>query len=349
MTTEQSSRHVAQLAKRQPRFVGPLGSITHVDHSVLPLMHRLSIRHLVLEAQGVREPHWHANAHELGYCIGGEALITIAGNHAQRESFVVGAGEMFFVPSGAMHSIENIGRAKAEFVLAFSHETPEDFGLKAAFGVMTDAVLGNTFDLPAAAFVPFDRAGAGDKILSLNSHSLVEGQARHVNPYKYSVEATPPQVDFPAGTAHTTKAALWPALRDIAMFSVTITEQGMREPHWHPETAEMGYVVAGTARMTILDPGGSVDTYIIGPGDTYFIPPAYPHHIENVGEGTFHVLVFFDQVNPGDIGYRSLINVYPRDVIAAAFGMSEDELPNFPFTEIDPLLVPRANPIDPIN
>jgi oxalate decarboxylase len=347
--TERTSRHVAPLAHRQPRFEGPKGAITHVDQSVLPIMRRLSIRHLLLRVQGVREPHWHANAHELGYCIRGEALITIAANHAQRESFVVGPGDMFFVPSGAMHSIENIGAAQAEFVLAFSHEKPEDFGLKAAFGAMSDAVLGNTYDLPAAAFLTFDRSNHGSDILDLDTHSAIEGQARHVNAYKYSLEATPPQIDFAAGTAHTTNAALWPALREMAMFSVAISRQGMREPHWHPETAEMGYVVSGTARMTILDPDGSADTYIIGPGDTYFIPPAYPHHIENVGDGTFHVLVFFDQSNPGDVGYRSLINVYRRDVVAAAFGMSEDELPDFPFTGIDPLLVPRANPIDPIN
>ena len=30
---------------------------------------------------------------------------------------------------------------------------------------------------------------------------------------------------------------------NIAMFSVRITDAGMREPHWHPETAEMGYVL----------------------------------------------------------------------------------------------------------
>lgn len=346
--SEQKSRHVLSLIKQAPRDEGPKGSITHMDASNLPLLRRLSIRRLLLAPQGVREPHWHANAHELGYCVHGEALITIAANHAQRESFVVAAGEMFFVPSGAMHSIENIGEDAAEFVLAFSHENPEDFGMKAAFGAMSDAVLGNTYDLPAAAFSQLDRDLPGEDILALSKHSLVEGQARHVNAYKYSVEATPPQIDFPAGTAHTTKAALWPVLRDMAMFSVTISEQGMREPHWHPETAEMGYVISGEARMTILDPDGSTDTYLIGPGDAYFIPPAYPHHIENVGQGTFHVLVFFDQVSPGDIGYRSLINVYPRDLIAAAFGMAEADLPIFPFTEIDPLLVPRTNAVDPI-
>ena len=50
----------------------------------------------------------------------------------------------------------------------------------------------------------------------------------------------------------------------------------MREPHWHPRTAEMGYVVKGRARMTVLSPGAKVDTYELGPGDMYFIPRAYP-------------------------------------------------------------------------
>ena len=346
---ERKSKHVVSLKSQAPRFQGPKGSITHMDAEDLPLMRRLSLRHLSLAFEGAREPHWHANAHELGYCIQGKALITIAGNHAKRDSFVVSAGEMFFVPSGAMHSIQNIGTGPAEFVLAFSHERPEDFGIRAAFRAMSDAVLGNTYDLPAAAFGGFDRSAGSSEIVGIANTSGIEEEARHVNPYKYSVEATSPQIESSAGSAHTTKAALWPALRDIAMFSVRITDRGMREPHWHPETAEMGYVRAGQARMTILDPDGSVDTYVIGPGDAYFIPAAYPHHIENVGSGPFHALIFFDRTEPGDVGYRSMINIYPRDLLAAALGMAEEALPNFPFTEIDPLLVPRANPIDPEN
>jgi oxalate decarboxylase/phosphoglucose isomerase-like protein (cupin superfamily) len=78
------------------------------------------------------------------------------------------------------------------------------------------------------------------------------------------------------------------------MFSVRITDIGMREPHWHPETAEMGYVTSGRGHMTILSPGGHTETFEIKPGDTYFIPPAYPHHIENIGSGTLHILIFFD-------------------------------------------------------
>jgi oxalate decarboxylase len=345
---EKKSRHVASLEGLAPRFAGPTGSIKHLDNRELPILRGLSLRRLDLAPRGVREPHWHANAHELGFCLQGGALITIATNHAEREIFTVAAGDMFFAPSGSLHAIQNTGSGTAAFILAFSHEQPEDFGIKAAFGAMSDSVLGNTYGLPAAAFRALDRTSAENSVFALPQGPAIEDQARHVNPYKYSLAATPAQIESPAGTAQITRSALWPALRDIAMFSVTISEKGMREPHWHPETAEMGYVISGMARMTILDPDGSADTYVAKPGDAYFIPRAYPHHIENVGEGQLHLAIFFDSVSPGDIGYRSLINVFPRDVLAAAFGMAVTDLPPFPLTEIDPLLVSRSNPIEPV-
>jgi hypothetical protein len=54
------------------------------------------------------------------------------------------------IDSGALHHIENIGTDVAEFITAFRNERPEDFGLGVTFGAFTDAVLGNTYDLPAS-------------------------------------------------------------------------------------------------------------------------------------------------------------------------------------------------------
>ncbi|MCX5493276.1 cupin domain-containing protein [Kaistia dalseonensis] len=348
--TRQTSPHVVSLAGQAPSFEGPKGTVRHVDADTLPILKRLSIRHLLLDRGGLREPHWHANAHELTYCVRGKALVTIGTNHAGRESFLVGPGEMFFAPSGSLHAIQNVGDETAEFVLAFTHERPEDFGLRASFGAMTPSVLGNTFDAPASSFAALSTIASGKaapEILAFGAAPEIEPQARHVATLKYSAEATPAQIASPAGSAHVTKSALWPVLEDIAMFSVRITDRGMREPHWHPETAEMGYVLEGRARMTILDPDGSIDTYEIGPGDVYFIPRAYPHHIEDIGTGTFHVLIFFDRANPGDIGFRTLVGLFSRDVLAATFGIDEPDLPQFPLVEQDPLIVDRINPVDP--
>ena len=92
-----------------------------------------------------------------------------------------------------------------------------------------------------------------------------------------------PPIATSDGLARTAKKAFWPILEHISMFSLRISDKGMREPHWHPRTAEMGYVLEGRARMTVLSPGAKVDTYELNPGDMYFIPKAYPHHIENIG------------------------------------------------------------------
>lgn len=131
------------------------------------------------------------------------------------------------------------------------------------------------------------------------------------------------------------------------MYSLRVTPDGMREPHWHPVTAELGYVVKGEARMTVMDPDGSTDTYGLGPGDVYFIPPAYPHHIEDTGQDDFHFLVFFDRHTPKDIGYRASASAISREVLAATLGIPETMLPKIPFTPEDPLIVKRANPVDP--
>ena len=81
-------------------------------------------------------------------------------------------------------------------------------------------------------------------------------------------------------------------------------------------------------------------------GDMYFIPRAYPHHIENIGTDEWHFLIFFDQPFPADIGYRASASAYSREVLSAAFNTHIDDLPQFPFTPADPLIVKRLNPVD---
>src|ERR1700719_2801061 len=62
-------------------------------------------------------------------------------------------------------------------------------------------------------------------------------------------------------SARLARVQFWPALKDLSMYSLRIREDGMREPHWHPVTAEMGYVHSGSARMTVMDPDGALDTW----------------------------------------------------------------------------------------
>jgi oxalate decarboxylase len=340
-----NSPHVFSLRNLKPELTAG-GSRAVVDASVFLMLRGLALYRVVLKPLGFREPHWHPNANELTYCVKGDALVTIFGNGGLHDTFAVRAGEMFFVPSGYLHHFENTGATDAEFIIAFSHAMPTDFGISAAVGCMSDSVLGNTFCLPSKAFEGL-RKSPEAKVFGLRQQPApVPFNARFPNQYRFAVETMAPPIATSDGLARTAKQAVWPILEDISMFSLRISDKGMREPHWHPRTAEMGYVLEGHARMTVLSPGAKVDTYELDPGDMYFIPRGYPHHIENIGAEEIHFLIFFDQGNAGDIGFTGGLRAYSNEVLGATFDCDPiffEKLP--PYAE-DALIVARMNPVD---
>lgn len=341
-----AGKHVFRLRELQPQFSSPLGSRTAVSKDTFPILERMSLYRLVLNQGAFREPHWHPNAHELGYCLNGSLLVTIFGNGNARNAFTVDAGEMFFVPSGFVHAIENVGGSTAEVYICFSHENPEDFGVSGSVGCMSAEVMGNTWGLDASELSGLTRSVDDIVIGKTAERPKITDFDRQSSIYKFSVEEqSPPGIDTPYGGAKLARGATWPVLQDLSMFSLRIKGSGMREPHWHPDTAEMGYVIEGRARMTVRGPATDVETYTLEAGDMYFIPRAYPHHIENLGNETTHFLVYFDQATGGDIGYTGGLSAFPSRIVAPTLTAPGGTLPSLPGTPDDLLLVRKQNPV----
>src|SRR4051812_28327670 len=299
-----ATTHATSLSNGELVEENDLGSIRRVTADSLPILSGMSIKRIVINPGAMRTPHWHADCNELTYCVSGTSLVSVLDTYSKFSSFTVSAGEMFHIDSGSLHHIENIAEDAAEFILAFRSAQPEDFGLAAAFGAMTDAVLGNTYDLPASDFAKVRRDTIDRKLAKRAGDAVVPDVAHFDDPHKFDVEAQSPPIGIAVGSARLARLQFWPALKDLSMYSLRIREDGMREPHWHPITAEMGYAHTGSARMTVMDPDGTLDTWLLKEGDVYFIPRAYPHHIEVVDAPDLHFAIFFDQPTPGDIGYR---------------------------------------------
>jgi oxalate decarboxylase/phosphoglucose isomerase-like protein (cupin superfamily) len=145
------SNHVFPLAKTAPQFANEFGSRTSVNRTNFPMLSGMAFYRLVLQAEAFREPHWHLNAHELTYCAQGSSLVTVFSNGNLHDTFTIAQGEMFFVPSGYLHAIANTGKERAEFLVAFSHHEPEDFGMSGAVGCMNANVMGNTWGIAETA------------------------------------------------------------------------------------------------------------------------------------------------------------------------------------------------------
>lgn len=311
-----------------------------------PILQGMSLYKLILEPKGIREPHWHANADELGYCLKGKALINLYDTADTKALFLVQAGETFLIPSGALHHIENAGEETAELLLSFSNESPEDFHLSSTFGMFSDAVLGNTWDVSQQTFQPLKRSLQCTFATLQKSLPTIPDEARYATPYRYNLDAAQPLVTNEGGSARMARQNTWPIAKRQALYSLQLTGQGMREPHWHPETAELGYVRKGKGRMSILSPSGKVDTYIMEEGDLYFIPKAYPHHIENLTEDMLQLLIFFDQGMPKDIGFTGSVRSYSNEVLAAVMGTSPDFFKQLPKYYADLFIVKKINPLD---
>jgi oxalate decarboxylase len=129
-----SSPHVRSLREAEVQHASDAGEIRRLTKDAFPILERISIKRLVIEPGCLREPHWHANADELTYCLRGEVLVSVLDNADVFGAFTIGAGEMFHIDSGALHHIENVGDAAAELLVVFSHESPRDFSIPAPSG-----------------------------------------------------------------------------------------------------------------------------------------------------------------------------------------------------------------------
>jgi len=63
------------------------------------------------------------------------------------------------------------------------------------------------------------------------------------------------------------------------------------QPHYHPRTEEIYYILQGQGEMRL----GS-ERRMVGPGDAIAIPPGMPHQITSTGDGT---LLFLCCCAPG--------------------------------------------------
>jgi oxalate decarboxylase len=285
----------------------------------------------------------------MGYVLEGRILANILDSGSEFSEFTVEKGQMFHIESGSLHYLENLSDTeKAVIIICFRHERPKDFSLHGSFGAMSNAVLGNTYGLKSAEFEGMKRDTTTKYIVKRKGSAQVPRSAHFENPHKFDIEKMSPPVTIDVGSARTARSQFWPALKNMAMYSLTVEEDGMREPHWHPKTGELGFVHKGRARMSVMDPDGSVDTYTLKAGDMYFVPAAYPHQIEVIGDEQIHFLIFFDQPMPYDVGYKASATAISREVMAATFGLDEDALPDFPQTVKDPLIVGRVNSLDPV-
>ena len=73
-----------------------------------------------------------------------------------------------------------------------------------------------------------------------------------------------------------------------------LTAGSFRELHWHTAD-EWAYMLYGNARVTVLNPDGTLFIDDVEQGDLWFFPAGFPHSIQGLGPDGCQFLLVFDE------------------------------------------------------
>ena len=335
------SPHTFDIKSIKPQTVCNGGSRTIADSDNFSILKGMATYSLLLKKCGIREPHWHPNAAELSYCLSGKAFMTIFGHDDTHNTFTLETDEIAFVPQGFLHHIENISEGETKFIVTFNHEKPEDIGISGSTSSIPNAALDYTFSTKREFFAKINKPT--QDILIGERLSIVKPEFPNIpNPYKFNLKEAPQiqsKIQSNGGTVILANAYSFPVVDGLACYSLILRKGGIREPHWHPNAAELDYVIKGNARMTIFSPGGDIDTFEVGPEQIVFIPTAYFHYIENIGDEELHFAVFFSHEKPQDIDISGAFGSYSNEVLGAVFNVNPKIFESLPKYQEDLLIV----------
>jgi oxalate decarboxylase/phosphoglucose isomerase-like protein (cupin superfamily) len=136
--------------------------------------------------------------------------------------------------------------------------------------------------------------------------------------------------EFAGGAIYRANKESFPALEGLSLQALRLEAGALREPHTHPNAAQMDYVVAGRARVGILGPGGEPQLIDVIPGNVTFVPQGHVHWIENTGDEPLHFLLVLNHEAPETIELSEILAATPNDSLSRLFGMTETAMAAVP-------------------
>lgn len=157
----------------------------------------------------------------------------------------------------------------------------------------------------------------------------------NIEPVWYSFDLTHKRVQEGGWTNQVTQREL-PASKDIAGVRMRLTAGGFRELHWHTAN-EWAFMLYGNARLSVLNPDGTVFLGDVGKDDLWYFPAGFPHSIQGLGPDGCEFLLVFDQGKFSEDNTFLLSNWIahtPPSVLSKNLGLPRSALAKLPTKEL---------------
>lgn len=334
-----SSKHFFSLSSIKPQKNGQnsAGSLTYVTSKDTPGFVNISFSNLKLNKRGSLQPIWHPNASKVGYCTQGQALVSIR-TPSGVEEFTVQNGEMFFIPQGYIHHIENIGNEENIICFAMNNSNPEVMYLSKAIDSISGSVFNSTFHTAEKFVEGLKKSKNGEAIVTLPP--LKDVPKSISSRFKFNIGGSSKSIMTKGGYLQVGTKTKLPVLNGLGILGFGLNPKGIVEPHWHTNAGELVYIVKGKTIITVLSPDGNVDTMEVNGGEGAFAPASHFHNIENVGTEDVEVIAFFSHAEPDYIGIGEVMGSYSNELLASVFKVSPDYFKAFEKPEVPLVIVP---------
>lgn len=170
-------------------------------------------------------------------------------------------------------------------------------------------------------------------LLAENPNSNTPPPTDHgdVGPIWYSFDLAHKRIQE-GGWTHQVTQREFPTSKEIAGVNMRLTAGSYRELHWHTAD-EWSFMLYGNARVTVLNPDGTIFIGDVSEGDLWVFPAGYPHSIQGLGPDGCEFLLVFNQgmfTEDGTFLLSDWLAHTPTEVLSKNFRVDKSALAKLP-------------------
>ena len=146
-----------------------------------------------------------------------------------------------------------------------------------------------------------------------------------IGPVWYSFDLVHKRVEE-GGWTHEVNSTVLPTSKDLAGVNMRLTAGSFRELHWHTAD-EWAIMLDGTARVTVMNPDGTMFIDDVSKGDLWLFPAGFPHSIQGLRPNGCEFLLVFDEGDFSEDGTFLLSETVahtPRNILAKNFRLDKE-------------------------
>src|SRR5260221_4726721 len=120
------------------------------------------------------------------------------------------------------------------------------------------------------------------------------------------------------------------SLSKVAAALVTLKPGGVRELHWHPNSSEWQFWIAGKGRMTVFFPVDNARTVDFNPNDVGYVPSNARHYIQDTADTDAGFLEIVPSAGFEDVSRNQWLRRLPAQMVQAHLAFDQASAAKIP-------------------